>query len=374
MKIYKFKLYHQKRTKRLEHQLWIACRVYNHCIALCRRYYKLYKKTLNKYKLQKHLAKLKNNIAKYSFWNEIPSHAIQDITDRIHKAYELWWSNLKRKKKSAPPKFRNHRKYKSFSYNMVGQKIIKDNRIKIAGKEYKFSKSREIEGKIKLLTIKKDSCGDYFVCLICDSPEIKTETRLGESIGFDFGFKGKMLVAKNPEDDISAPNFFFKQKNAVTRVNRKLSLKHLHSNNRHKAKLELARLHRKIANQRKDYHWKLARELCMKYSILCFENLDMKWMQKSHGKKVMDYGFAGFLNILEYVAQQFGTQIVRVDKFYSSSQLCSNCGFQNKEIKDVRIREWDCPNCQKHHDRDRNAAKNIHEEGLRIFYEKKMTA
>lgn len=88
-----------------------------------------------------------------------------------------------------------------------------------------------------------------------------------------------------------------------------------------------------------------------------------------HGKKVMDYGFAEFLNILEYVASQFGTQVVRVDKFYPSSQLCSNCGFQNKEIKDVHIRKWNCPICGKHHDRDRNAAKNIHEEGLRIISE-----
>ena len=374
MKTYKFKLCHQKRTKYLDHQLWIACNVYNHCIALCKRYYRLYKKTLNKYRLQKHLTKLKNNIAKYSFWNEIPAHAIKDITERIHRAYKLWWNNLKKKKKGAPPKFRSWRKYKSFSYDSMGQKIIKGNKIKIAGKEYKFSKSREIEGKIKLLTIKRDSCGDYFVYLVCDNPETKIGTKLGESIGFDFGFKGKILVAENPEDDVSAPNFFLKQKNTVSRANRKLSLKRLRSNNRRKAKLELAKLHRKIANQRKDYHWKLARELCTKYSTICFEDLNMRWMQRGHGKKVMDYGFAEFLNILEYVALQFGTQVVRIDKFYPSSQLCSNCGFQNKEVKDVRIREWDCPNCGKHHNRDRNAAKNIHNEGLRILLEEKETA
>nr|DAF57430.1 MAG TPA: endonuclease [Myoviridae sp. ctqfO1] len=369
MKTYKFKLYHQKKTKHLDHQLLIACNVYNHCIALCRRYYKLYKKSLHKYKLSKHLTKLKNNIAKYNFWNEIPAHAIQNITERIHRAYKLWWSNLKRKKKGAPPKFRRLRKYKSFSYDMVGQNLIKGNKIKIAGKEYKFSKSREIEGKIKLLTIKRDSCGDYFVYLVCDTKETKTETRLGESIGFDFGFKGKMLVAESPKDDISAPNFFFKQKIAVARANRKLSLKRPRSNNRRKAKLELARLHRKIANQRRDYHWKLARKLCMKYSILCFEDLNMRWMQKNHGKKVMDYGFAEFLSILEYVAPQFGTQIVRVDKFYPSSQICNGCGYQNTEIKDLRIRQWNCPSCGKHHDRDRNAAANIHSEGLRLVSE-----
>ena len=95
----------------------------------------------------------------------------------------------------------------------------------------------------------------------------------------------------------------------------------------------------------------------------------MIWMQKNHGKKVMDYGFAGFLNVLEYIAPQFGTQIVRIDKFYPSSQICNNCDFQNEEIKDVRIREWNCPMCGKHHNRDRNAAANIHDEGLHLISE-----
>lgn len=277
MKTFRFKLYRSKKTRRLDYQLLVACEVYNHTIALHRRYWRLYHKSLSKFKLQKHLAKLKK-LPCYAFWSDIPSHAIQDITDRIQRSYELFWENLKKKRKTSPPKFKNPRKYHSFSYNMVGSTVIDGNVVKIAGRKYKFFKSRDIEGKIKLLTIKKDSCGDYFVYLICDTKETKTETRLGKSIGFDFDFKGKMLVAENPEDDISAPNFFRKQENAVAIANRKLSLKHPRSNNRYKARLELARLHRKIANQRKDYHWRLARELCTKYAIICLEDLNMKWM------------------------------------------------------------------------------------------------
>ena len=93
----------------------------------------------------------------------------------------------------------------------------------------------------------------------------------------------------------------------------------------------------------------------------------MKFIQKDHGKKVMDYGFAEFLNILEYVAMQQGVQILRIDKFYPSSQLCHECGYQNPGVKDLSIREWDCPNCGEHHDRDRNASMNILKEGLRQF-------
>ena len=368
VKTYKLKLYHSKKNRKLEHQLRVASRVYNHCIALHRRYWKLFHKSLNKYRLQKHLAKLKK-LPKYSYWQEIPAHAIQDIADRIDKGYKLFWGNLKRKKKTAPPKFKSWRKYHSFSYNMVGQGAIKENTVKVAGNKYKFFKSREIEGRIKLLTVKRDACGDFYVYLVCETPEIQIETRLGESIGFDFGFKGKMLVAENELEDIKAPSFFTKSKNKIAKANRSLSSKKMKSNNRNKSRLALARIYRKITNQRHDYHFKLARKLCQKYSIICLEDLNMKWMQKGHGKKVTDYGFGEFLLILEYTATKFGTKVVKVDKFFPSSQLCHDCGYQNKEIKDLKIREWTCPNCHEHHDRDRNAARNIKSEGLRILNE-----
>lgn len=366
IRTYKFKLYNSKKNKKLQHQLWVACKVYNHCIALHKRYWHLYHKSLNKFKLSTHLTKLKKQ-KRFSYWKDIPSHTIQDITKRIDKGYKLFWKNLKRKKKTAPPKFKSWRKYRSFSYNMVGKDIIKGNTIKIAKNQYKFFKSREVEGKIKLLTIKRDAYGDFYVYLVCEVLETKTEFRLGKSIGFDFGFKGKMLVAPNQEDDIVAPSFFKKKQKAITKANRNLSTKKARSNNRRKAQLTLARLYREVTNQRKAYHWQLARELCKEYSIICLEDLNFKWMQKGHGKKVGDYGFGEFLNILEYVAPQFGTKVVKVDKFYPSSQLCHKCGYQNPEVKDLSVREWICPSCKTHHDRDRNAAQNILDEGLRIL-------
>ena len=366
MKTYKFKLYNSKKNKKLQYQLWVACKVYNHCIALHKRYWKLYHKSLSNFRLNRHLTKIKK-LNKFADWADLPSHAIQDITSRIDKGYKLFWENLKRKKKTSPPKFRSWRKYRSFSYNMVGKNVIKDNTIKIAKNEYKFFKSREIEGEIKLLTVKRDTCGDFYVYLVCETSETNIKPRLGKSIGFDFGLKGKVLVAPNKEDDVIAPEFFKRQQKAIAKANRELSTKRLHSNNRHRAQLALARLHRKVINQRNAYHWRLARELCQKYSVICLENLDMKWMQKGHGKKVGDYGFGEFLNLLEYVAPQFDTRIVKIDKLYPSSQLCHKCGYQNPDVKDLSVREWDCPSCGCHHDRDRNAAQNILDEGLRIL-------
>ena len=366
MKTYKFKIYTSKKNKKLQYQLWVACKVYNHCIALHKRYWKLYHKSLNRFRLNRHITKLKK-LDKFAYWKDLQSHAIQDITDRIDKGYKLFWGNLKRKKKTSPPKFKPWRKYRSFSYNEVGKNIIKDNTIIISKNKYKFFKSREVEGKIKVLTVKRDSCGDFYVYLICETPEVNIKPRLGKSIGFDFGFKGKMFVAPNKEDDIIAPSFFKEKQKAIAKANRNLSTKRLRSNNRHKAQLALARLHRKVTNQRNAYHWELARELCKKYAVICLEDLNMKWMQKGHGKKVGDYGFGEFLKILEYVAPQFNTKIVKVDKFYPSSQLCNECGYQNPKVKDLSIREWFCPSCGTKHDRDRNAAQNILDEGLRIL-------
>ena len=239
--------------------------------------------------------------------------------------------------------------------------------IYIQKQKYRYARSRDIDGKIKTVTVKRDTLGDLYIYFVCELADKEIKPRTGKSVGFDFGFKGNMLVAENEIDDIKAPSFFKEMKNKVAKANRKFSSKKVKSNNQKKARLELARVYRKVTNQRNDYHWKLAKYLCKKYSIICLENLNMKWMQRNHGKKVMDYGFYAFTNILEYIAKQNGTQVIKVDRFFPSSQICSDCGFQNKEVKNLSIREWTCPNCGEHHDRDRNAARNIHVEGLKII-------
>lgn len=176
-----------------------------------------------------------------------------------------------------------------------------------------------------------------------------------------------MLVAPDGKDDVAAPEFFKKSGKSIRKAGRRLSRRKARSNNRRKYRLALARLYKKLANQRRDYHFKLAKELCRKYAVICLEDLNMKWMQKGHGRKVMDYGFAEFESILEYEASKTGTQIVKIDKFYPSSQLCHECGYQNPGVKDLSVREWDCPSCGHHYNRDRNAAQNILDEGQRIL-------
>lgn len=365
MKTYSFKLYKSKRNRKLHKQINVAGIIYNHCIALYKRYYRLYKASLKKYDLQKHLTKLKK-LDKFSFWKTVGSQAIQDITDRIDRAYQLFFRNLKHNIRTAPPSFKKIRKYKSFTLKQAGWKLLNGNIVQIGKQNYRYFKSREIEGTVKTVTIKRDSLGDIYLYFVCETKENEVAARTGKSVGFDFGLKKFM----NGSDgiDIESPLFFKQNRNAIARANRKLSRKQKGSNNRKRARLALARLHRRTANQRSAFHWHIASRLVSEYSLICLEDLNLKAMQRMYGRKSSDLGFADFVCKLKYMAGKTGSTVVEIDRFYPSSQLCSVCGYQNKKIKNLKLRKWECPHCGAKHNRDRNAAINILREGERTFF------
>lgn len=366
MKTFCFKLYRAKRNEKLNRQINAAGLIWNHCLALHKRYYKLFVKYLQKSALQKHLTKLKR-VKKFSYLKEIGSQAVQDVTDRIDRAYRLFFNNIQRKVKCSPPKFKRVKKYKSFTLKQAGWKIEAwHNTIIINNQPYRYFKSREILGKIKTVTIKRDSVGDIFIFVVTDYEGNEVLARTGQSVGYDFGFKEKILIASDGKD-ILAPSFLLSNMKALKRASKSLSKKKDKSKNWERARLELARIYRRAENRRKDFHWKLAQSLCAEYALICVEDLSLKGLQRGHGKKMQDYGFGMFLQILKYVSRRMGTTIVQVDRFYPSSQLCSECGEKNSETKDLSVRQWHCPKCGAYHNRDTNAAKNILNAGTRIF-------
>ena len=366
MRTYRFKLYNSKRNRKLHKQINAAGLVYNHCIALHKRYYKLFGKSLNMYQLQKHLTKLKK-IFKFAYLKEIGSQAVQDITQRIDRAYKLFFRNLKHKIRTAPPSFKKVRKYKSFTLKQAGWKLNEaDNSIVIGKQRYRYVKSREINGKVKILTVKRDALGDIYLYFVCETSDPEVLARTGKSVGFDFGLK--MFLNASDGNDIASPLFFRQNANAIKSASRNLSRKVKGSNNRKRAKLALARLHKRVANQRDNFHWQAAHRLVAEYALICLEDLNLKAMQKRFGRKISDLGFADFVNKLKYMAYRTGASVVEIDRFYPSSQLCSDCGYQNSETKNLKIREWTCPKCGSTHHRDRNASINIEREGTRIFF------
>ncbi|AFY31741.1 RNA-guided endonuclease TnpB family protein [Calothrix sp. PCC 7507] len=384
MKTLKFKLYQHKRNRHLKRTINAAGMIYNHCIALHRRYYRMFGKYLSCAKLQSHIAKLRK---RNSFWQQVGSQAVQDICQRIDKAYQLFFKHNKKRKVRAeeasarnfvrggvrPPGFKKVRKYKSFTLKQAGYKFLGGNSVKIGNRVYQFWKSREIEGTVKTLTIKRTNIGELFMVVVVEAsatlsldpersrrvdcgstPEVNLTT--GNIAGFDFGLKTFLTCSDGTK--VESPQFLKQALNAIKRANRQHSKKIKGSSNREGARKNLARKHENVTNQRRDWFWKLAHELTDKFDILCFETLNLKGMQRLWGRKISDLAFGEFLKILEWVAKKKNKMVIYIDQWYPSSKTCFCCGYVLETLA-LSVREWRCPSCQSINGRDDNAARNI---------------
>ena len=356
MKTYKFKLYSNHGNRELHKTIDGHAHVWNHCVALQRRYYAIYGKYIPKFRSINHISKLKR-LPRFAHWNQLPSQAIQDVATRIDKGYKAMFQARTSGKKWGRTRFKPRRKYKSFTLLQAGWKLLPGNRIQIGKYIYSYFKSCDVLGNPKRCTIKRNAMGDVYICVLTDH-EASDLNRVmtGKIAGFDFGLK--MYLTGHNGHDIESPEFFKRSLNAIKRANRAHSRKQKDSRNRERARLGLAQKHCKIANQREDFHWKLAHELTDAYDEIRLENLNLQGMKTLWGRQVSDLGFADFVAKLNYIAAKKGVKITFTDKWYPSSKTCSACGAVNESLN-LRDRTWHCNDCSTVHDRDRNAAINI---------------
>ena len=369
IKTYEFKLFrNKKKFKTLEGELRVLCHIYNHCIRLIKTHYKVYGKNPSKNTLQKHLVKLMKDNHE---WKALGySQAIQNITDRIYLSWEAFFSWVKKKEgpKRLPPKFRSFRKYKSYTLKQAAWKIDEENgRIKLGPNWYRYNNSRRVEGVIKTVTVKRDSVGDFYIFLACEISEDFKPKKIapvtGKSAGIDFGLK--TFLTTSGGEEIQSPEFFKKARKNLKKKGRKLSSKEEGSKNRSKARKSLARVHRKIARQRKDFHFKTALMLINKYDKIFVEDLNLQGMKKLWGRKISDLALGDFYRILEFKANEHYKHFGKIDRFFPSSKTCCVCKKVKAEIPlSVRVFECECGN---RIGRDKNAARNILEEGTTSY-------
>ncbi|MCD8207156.1 MAG: transposase [Bacteroidales bacterium] len=353
---YKYKAYNVGRCKRkkLDGLLYLAAEIYNHAVALKRRYWRLYKRNPKKSEMQAHIARMKHRC--YRRWEELDSQATQQIVDRIYNGYNHFFKRVAKR----PPKFKNRYKYSSITFKQSGYtlngNVFTINKL---GLRLRFHKSREIEGHIQTVTLKRDAVGDWWLFLTVrretDSHR-ETESTTGKTAGFDFGMRH--FLTCDDGSVIESPQYLRESMSEVRRLSRNLSRKKRGSNNYRKARKAKARLERRVADKRRDFQWKLAKDLAEKHDTICLETLNLKAMQKRWGRKISDLAFGEFVSVLAHACAKHGTRLVFVDRWEPTTKRCSSCGHVMDEMP-LKIREWSCPECGARHDRDVNAAINI---------------
>ena len=305
--------------------------------------------------------------SKFPWLKEVDSLALANAQMNLQTAYNSFFRNPK----IGFPKFKSKKSNRrSYTTNCVNGNISIDNGFlklpKVGLVKLKQHRLILSNYKLKSVTISQTPSGKYYASVLFEYENQIQKQELHDFLGLDFSMHG--LYKDSNGNEPAYPRYYRQAEERLKREQRKLTLMQKGSKNRSKQRIKVANLHEKVANQRKDFLHKQSRQIANAYDCVCIENLDMKAMSQSlnFGKSVADDGWGMFVTFLKYKLEETGKRLVKVNKFFASSQICNVCGYKNTATKNLSIRAWDCPECGAHHDRDINAAINIRNEGMRL--------
>ncbi len=300
----------------------------------------------------------------YPFLKDVDSLALCNAQLARNAALKSFY-----RKQNSFPKYKSKKNDQSYTTNNQGSVKFSNNDRYISIPKcprIRIKKHRNFKGEIKSITVSKTTDEKYYISLLVEE-NTECIKLLDNAIGLDLGIKE--LIIDSNGNKYKNHKYLTKSQNKLAREQRKLSLMKKGSNNRNKQRIKVAKIHKKIENQRNDYLHKLSRHIIDENQFICIEDLKVKNMTRNPklARSINDASWAKFVSMLIYKANWYGNVIVKVPTNYPSSQLCSYCNYQNPLTKDLRVRKWICPNCGMVHDRDVNAAKNILRKGIEML-------
>ena len=373
-KAYKFRLYPTDDQKILINKT-LGCKrfVYNHYLNYLKD-----NNGINRFDLHKDLPKLKEE---NEFLKEVDSTVLRSAIDDLCKAFNDYYAKIK-----GYPKFKNRfsrqsyrtscirstkkgKEYSNIEVDLLSRfiKLPKLGKIKIRG----FRNKDKIEGKIVNATISRETTNKYYVSVLVEEDILIEKVTPTTIVGIDLGIKDLVITS----DGIKYGNLkvLMKYEKRLKRLQKKLSRQVKGSKNYLKTKEKIARVHAKIKNYRKHYLNDIANEIVNEHDIIVTENLLVKDMfkdkKKVFNKSLSDASLSKLCSLIEWKSKIKGKFYYKINTYYPSSQICSTCGYKNEKLKDLNIREYNCPECGSHNDRDINASLNILFEGLKLHYQ-----